>query len=144
MEQLITQLKDHKSTNMKLLSTITSVCLSIAFATAAEVGAPIQARQGCSITMFTGRGFTGTSSTLSGNQCVSTYHLSTASSTDLMGWSQQSLPCSSRSSRTSSPREPHLAVSASSSLATRATTAAHASMTPASAIWLGYVKLDGP
>src|SRR5882757_867003 len=83
--ELITQLKDHKNTNMKLLSTITAMCLSIAFATAAEVGEPIQARQGCSITMFTGRGFTGTSSTLSGNQCVSTYHLSTASSTDLIG-----------------------------------------------------------
>ncbi len=70
---------------MKLLSTITAMCLSIAFATAAEVGAPIQARQGCSITMFTGRDFTGASSTFSGDQCVSTYHLSTASSTDLNG-----------------------------------------------------------
>ena len=63
---------------MKLLSTITTTLLSVALATAAEVGAPILARQGCSITMFTGTGFTGTSETFNGDVCVSAYHLCTA------------------------------------------------------------------
>ena len=68
---------------MKFLSTITAMCLSIAVATAAEVGAPILARQDCSITLFTGRDFTGTSKVISGSQWVSTYRLFNASSTDL-------------------------------------------------------------
>ena len=70
---------------MKLLSTITAMFLSIAVATAAEVGAPILARQGCSVTLFTGRDFTGTSTTIGGSGCVSTYHLFNASSTDFNG-----------------------------------------------------------
>ena len=57
---------------MKLFSTITAMCLSVAVATAAEVGAPIQARQPCSLFMFTGRDFTGTVGVFSSDQCVST------------------------------------------------------------------------
>jgi hypothetical protein len=79
VEELITLLKDHRSTNMKLLSTIATICLSVAIATAAGVGAPIQARQvqSCLVTLFTGRDFTGDSDLISGNQCVSNDHLST-------------------------------------------------------------------
>jgi len=70
---------------MKLLSTIAAVFLSVIVASAAEVGAPIKARQGCSIDMFTGRDFTGTVENFSGDTCVSTYRLSTASRTDFNG-----------------------------------------------------------
>ena len=70
---------------MKLLSTITAMCLSVAVATATEVGAPIQARQSCSILMFTGPYFTGTVGVFSGDKCVSTYHLFNAFDTDFNG-----------------------------------------------------------
>jgi hypothetical protein len=71
---------------MKLLSTIAAICLSAAIATAAEVGAPIQARQAenCVATLFTGLNFTGDSTTISGRKCVSTDHLS-ATRTDFNG-----------------------------------------------------------
>jgi len=70
---------------MTLLSAVVAIFLGVAIATAAEVGAPIQARQGSSITLFTGRGFTGTSTTIGGDLCVSIYHLSTTSRTDFNG-----------------------------------------------------------
>jgi hypothetical protein len=85
VEELITLLKDHRSTSMRPLSTIATICLSVAIATTAEVGAPIQAREGCSVTLFTGRDFTGDSTTISGNQCVSTDRLPTTSRTDVNG-----------------------------------------------------------
>ena len=70
---------------MKLFSTIAAIFLSAAIVTAAGVGAPLEARQACSVTMFTGRGFTGTSRTVSGSQCVSICHLHTTSITDFNG-----------------------------------------------------------
>lgn len=63
---------------MKFLSTSTTILLSVTLAIAAEVKAPIKTRQGCSVTMFTGADFTGTSETFNGDVCVSDYHLSTA------------------------------------------------------------------
>ena len=81
-EGLTIQLKNHRIANMKLLSTSTTILLSVTLAIAVEARAPIKARQGCSVTMFTGTDFTGTSETFNGDVCVSDYHLSTA------GWTQ--------------------------------------------------------
>ena len=70
---------------MKLFSTIAAICLSAAIATAAEVGAPLEARQTCSVTLYTGRGFTGASRSIGADQCVSIDHLYTTSIADFNG-----------------------------------------------------------
>lgn len=64
------------------LSTITTILFSgVALTIAAEVGAPLKARQAqaqaCSFTGFKGTGFTGNSQPFSGDVCVSNYHLFT-------------------------------------------------------------------
>jgi len=123
---------------MKLLSAIATICLCVTISTAAEVGAPIQARQApCSVTLFRGRHFAGPSFTMDSNQCVSTDHLSTTSRTDFSGLAPlyYRLAWKIHHSGTSpSPREPHLAVSAPSSLTPRASNATCASITTASPI----------
>ena len=64
--------------SMKLLTTVTTITLSAALAVAAAVGAPIEARQSCSVALYTEAGFAGTPQTFNGDSCVSNYHLSTA------------------------------------------------------------------
>ena len=69
---------------MRCLSTLAAICLSVAIATAVDVGAPLQAREDCVLSIVNGIDFTGLTKTISGDHCVSTDYLSTTR-TDFSG-----------------------------------------------------------